>query len=90
MPSVADKHHANGAAALAGLEQRRGEHIVDDQRRAGGVRDLRHFGDVDHVERRIGRTFQKKSLVLGRTALRQASRSQPSDQRGGAGRSAGR
>ena len=54
--------HAVGAERERGLEDRRGEDVVDDQRRAGLVRDLRHRGDVDDLERRIGRRFEKERL----------------------------
>ena len=54
--------HAVGAERERALEQRRGEHVVDHQRGAGRVRDLRHFGDVDDFERGIGRAFEKERL----------------------------
>ena len=44
------------------LIQRRGEHVVDHERRAGRMSDLRHLGDVDDLERRIGRAFEKERL----------------------------
>ena len=54
--------HAIRAERERRLVERRREHIVDRERRARIVRDLRHLGDVDHVEVRIGRAFEKERL----------------------------
>jgi hypothetical protein len=51
------------------LPQRRGKYIVDHQRGAHAVRDLRDSGDVDDFEHRIGRTFQKKRFGVGADGL---------------------
>ena len=53
---------AIGAELQRMLQQRRGEHVVDDERRAGPVHDLGDAGDVDELERRIGRRFQERRL----------------------------
>ena len=53
---------AVGAEFERPLEQRRREHVVDHQRRAGGVRDLGDRLDVQHLERGIGRALQKEGL----------------------------
>ena len=55
---------AVGAERERALIDRRGEHIVDNERCAGFVRDLRDRGDVDHLERRIGRRLQKKRFGI--------------------------
>ena len=54
--------HAVGAELERALPQRRREHVVDDQRRAGGVRDLGDLGDVEHFEIGIGRRLQEAGL----------------------------
>ena len=51
--------HDVGAERERALPDRRGEHVVDDQPRAGLMRDLGDRRDVEHVERRIGRAFQE-------------------------------
>jgi hypothetical protein len=53
---------AVGAEFERSLKQRRREHVVDHQRRAGGVRDPGDRLDVQHLERRIGRALQKEGL----------------------------
>ena len=53
---------AVGAERERRLEDRRSEDVVDDERGAGRVRDFRDGGDVDHVERRIGRRFEEECL----------------------------
>ena len=53
---------AIGAELQRMLQQRRGEYVVDDQRRAGPMHDLGDAGDVDEFERRIGRRFQESCL----------------------------
>ena len=54
--------HAVGAELERALPQRRREHVVDDQRRAGGVRDLGDLGDVEHFEIGIGRRLEEAGL----------------------------
>ena len=54
--------HAVGAELERMLEQRRREHVVDHQRRAGVVRDLGDRGDVEHFEIGIGRALQEAGL----------------------------
>ena len=51
-------HHV-GAELERLLAQRRGEDVVDEHLGAGGMGDLRHRGDVDQVERRVGRRLQE-------------------------------
>ena len=46
-------HHEVGAERDRLAETGRGEGVVDQQRHAGGVRDLRHLRDVEHFEARI-------------------------------------
>ena len=46
------------------LKQGRREHIVDDERRPGPMHDLGDAGDVDELERRIGRRFEERSLRI--------------------------
>ena len=61
------------------LEERRREHVVDDQPRAGLVGDLGDRRDVDHFERRVGRAFEEEHLrVRPHRLLATASRSLPS------------
>ena len=75
---------AIGAELQRVLQQRRGEHVVDDQRRAVLVHDLGDGGDVDDLERRIGRRFRERpSWCSGARAARHASRSRALDQRRG-------
>ena len=54
--------HAVGAQFERALPQRRREHVVDDERRAAGVRDLGDLGDVEHIEIGIGRRLQEAGL----------------------------
>ena len=44
------------------LLQRRRKDIVDDKARADRIGELGHEGDVDHLERRIGRALQEEQL----------------------------
>src|SRR5262249_48357305 len=44
------------------LPQRRGEYVVDDERRTGAVCDRRDRADVDDVERWIGWAFEEERL----------------------------
>jgi hypothetical protein len=53
---------AIGAERERRLEDRRGEHVVDHERRAGFMRDLGDRGDIDDLERRIGRRLQEERL----------------------------
>ena len=54
--------HAVGAELERPLPERGREHVVDHQRGARRMRDLGDRGDVDHLERRIGRAFEKEGL----------------------------
>ena len=47
------------------LQHRRSEGVVDHQRRAGLVQDVGDGGDVDHLQRRIGRAFEEGGLGVG-------------------------
>ena len=67
-----------GAVLQRPLQQRRREHVVDDDDGADLLGDLADGGDVDQLQRRIGRRLEEEQLVLGRTAFCQASRSRPS------------
>ena len=51
---------AIGAELHRMLKQRRREHVVDHQRRASPMHDLGDGGDVDDLERRIGRRFEER------------------------------
>ena len=53
---------AIGAELHRMLQQRRGEHVVDHQGRASPMHDLGDAGDVDELERRIGRRFEERRL----------------------------
>ncbi len=53
---------AIGAELQRMLQQRRGEHVVDDEGRASPMHDLGDAGDVDEFERRIGRRFEERRL----------------------------
>jgi hypothetical protein len=55
-------HHAVGAEFERPLKQRRREHVVDHQRRAGGMRDLGDRLDVSTSSAGIGRAFQEEGL----------------------------
>ena len=44
------------------LLQRRGEDVVDDQPRADRIGELGDDGDVDHLQRRVGRALQEEQL----------------------------
>ena len=44
------------------LQQRSGEHVVDDQCRAALMGDFRDLGDVDEFQRRVGRALHKGRL----------------------------
>jgi hypothetical protein len=44
------------------LPQRRGEHVVDDQRRPGLVRDRGDRADVQDLQRRIGRALEEEGF----------------------------
>ena len=54
--------HAVGAELERALVERRREHVVDHERRAGRMRDLGDRLDVDHLERRVGRAFEEEGL----------------------------
>ena len=56
--------HAVGAERERRLKDRRREHVVDDERRAGFVRDIGDRRDIDDFERRIGRRLQKEGLGI--------------------------
>ena len=60
--------HAVCAERERALVERCGEDIVDDKLGARIVRDVRDRCDVDHLQRRVCRRFQKKGLgvFLGR------------------------
>ena len=47
------------------LQDRGSEHVVDHDHRARGVRNLSHRGDIDEVERRIGRCLEEEGLGVG-------------------------
>ena len=51
-----------GAELHGMLQQRRGEDIVDHQRRASPMHDVGDAGDVDELEGRIGRRFEERRL----------------------------
>ncbi len=52
--------HDVGAERERALPDRGGKHVVDDQPCAGGMRDLGDGGNVEHVERRVGRALQEE------------------------------
>ena len=54
-----------GAKLERALQDRRGKDIVDDELRARLMGQLRHGGDIDRFEQRIGRRFDQDEL--GRT-----------------------
>ena len=64
---------AVGAELQRALQERRREDVVDDERRAGRVGDLGHGGDVDELERRVGRALEEERLGV-RAARRRARR----------------
>lgn len=55
-------HHDVGAERERALPDRRGKDIVDDQSRATLMCNLGDRADIEHVQRRIGRAFEKKAL----------------------------
>ena len=57
--------HAIGAELERALPERGREHVVDGERRARVMRDLRHGGDIDHFQRRIGRCLHEERLGVG-------------------------
>ena len=53
-------------APVEGLDEvGRGQRRVDQQRHAGGVRDVAHGGDVEHVEARVADGLAEQQLGLG-------------------------
>ena len=54
--------HAVRAERERALVERRGEHVVDHELGTGIVCDVRDRSDVDHLQRRVGRRFQKECL----------------------------
>ena len=44
------------------LQEWRGEHVVDHKGRARPMHDLGDAGDIDELERRIGRRFEERRL----------------------------
>ncbi len=57
-------HHAVGAELHRALIERRREHVVDDQRRAGVMRDVGDRLDVEHFQIGIGRALQEAGLGI--------------------------
>jgi hypothetical protein len=55
-------HHDIGAQRQRTLPDRRRKHIVDDQPRAALMGDFGNRANVEHVERRVGRAFQKAAF----------------------------
>ena len=47
------------------LEEGGRKHVVDDDLRADLVGELRHAGDVDHFQRRVGRALEKEDARVG-------------------------
>ena len=74
---------AIGAERERLLHQRRGEDIVDDERRAVLMRDFRDRGDVDDFQRRIGRAFEEGRLRVGAHRGAPGVEIRPVDQRRG-------
>ena len=54
--------HAVGPKLERPLEERGREHVVDDQRRAGCMRDLGDRLDVEYLKRRVRGRFQEECL----------------------------
>ena len=75
-------HHDVGAERERALPDRGCEYIVDDQPRAALVRDLGDGGDVEHVERRIGRAFQEAAFGVRPHRLLPLVEVEAIDQRG--------
>ena len=75
-------HHDIGAQAKRALPDRRRKHIVDDQPRAARMRDFCDRGDVEHVERWIGRAFQKAAFCVRTHRLAPLVEIEAIDQRG--------
>ena len=63
---------AVGAELHRMLQERRREHVVDHERRAARMHDLGDGGDIDDLERRVGRQFEERGL--GVRAHRRAPR----------------
>ena len=51
-----------GAVFHRPLQHRRREDVVDDEARAGLVRDLGDGAQIDDLERRVGRRFEEQAL----------------------------
>ena len=56
---------AVGPQLQRALQQRRGEDIVHDQRRAACMGDFGHRRNVDHLKAGVGRTFEKQRPRVG-------------------------
>ena len=57
--------HAISAELERALPQRRRKDVVDHKRGARAMRDLRHFLQVNHLERRVGRRFKEEGFGIG-------------------------
>ena len=52
-------------SSIGRWQQRRGEHVVDDDERAGLLGDLRHALDVDQLEHGVGRRLEEEGARVG-------------------------
>ena len=71
-----------GAELQRPLQQRRGEHIVDHDQRAGLLGDLRHGFDVHQLEHGIGRRLEEEGARVGLHRLLPGLEIAAVDQRG--------
>src|SRR5262245_708586 len=57
--------HDIGAELQRLLQDRRGEHVVDDHAGAGAAGDLGYGRNIDQVERRVGGSFEEHGPGVG-------------------------